>query len=319
MPTKTYVVCPGGVTTGGPEVLHQLVSELREAGRDAYICYFPFGKAFDVPPEYRKYNVLQSKIEDEPENLVILPESGTKISRRIRRASVAIWWLSVDNYYALPNILSFVPDALTRMVGGLLVRRPLRLLRPFRHFAQSQYAIEHLRERGIDAEFLGDYLNRAHASLPVKSDEGRRINAIAYNPKKGAQVTRQLIAQCPEWQFVPISGLSASEVNDLLSSTMLYIDFGHHPGRDRLPREAALAGCCVITGRKGAAENSVDIAIPEEYKIDETAPDFVQKFKRVASGVFGEFSNQSERFESYRKSISGDRLRFTAGVSRLFT
>ena len=167
MATKTYVVCPGGVTTGGPEVLHQLVSELRESGRDAYICYFPFGRVFDVPSEYRKYDIAQSLIEDEAGNLVVLPESGTKISRRIHRASVAIWWLSVDNYYALPKVLSFIPDALTPMVGGLLVRRPLRSLRSFRHFAQSQYAMEHLREKGIKADFLGDYLNGVHASLPA--------------------------------------------------------------------------------------------------------------------------------------------------------
>jgi hypothetical protein len=318
MPIKTYVVCPGGVTTGGPEVLHQLVSELRDAGRDAYISYFPFDKKFDVPLEYKKYNISQSKIEDESGNLVVLPESGTKISRKIHRASIAIWWLSIDNYYALPNALSFVPRVLTPMLGGLLIRRPFRSLRPFKHFAQSQYAIAHLRERGINAEFLGDYLNGAHASTSAKPKKERSTSAIAYNPKKGVQITNELIAQCPEWQFVPISRMTAPQVNELLSSTMLYVDFGHHPGRDRLPREAALAGCCVITGRRGAAGNNIDIAIPEEYKIDENGPDFIREFKRVASGVFGEFTIQAERFENYRQLISGERVEFAAAVSRLF-
>ena len=102
------------------------------------------------------------------------------------------------------------------------------------------------------------------------------------------------------------------------SSTMLYVDFGHHPGRDRLPREAALAGCCVITGRKGAAGNSVDLAIPVEYKIDEMSLDFVQKFKRAASKILEEFPDESEKFESYRQLISTERRKFSAAVLRLF-
>ena len=32
----------------------------------------------------------------------------------------------------------------------------------------------------------------------------------------------------------------------------VYIDFGHHPGQDRLPREAVQCGCVVITGTRGS-------------------------------------------------------------------
>ena len=318
MPNKIYVVCPGGVTTGGPEVLHQLISELRDVGRDAFICYYPFNRKFEIPPEYRKYNIAQSVIEDECENLVILPESGTKISRKIRHANVAIWWLSIDNYYMLPKSLSFLSGSLQQILGALLVRRSLRSLRPYRHFAQSHYAIEYLRQRGVEADFLGDYLSEDHMALSDKAEKERYANTIVYNPKKGAQTTSELVAQCPEWKFIPIAGMTASEVNALLASAMLYIDFGHHPGRDRLPREAALAGCCVITGKKGAAGNDVDINLPKEYKIDETAPNFIEKFRSAASAIFLNFSAESAKFENYRHSISVEKSKFRSAVAKLF-
>jgi len=38
----------------------------------------------------------------------------------------------------------------------------------------------------------------------------------------------------------------------------VYIDFGHHPGQDRLPREAVQCGCVVITGKRGSG-NQINI------------------------------------------------------------
>ena len=45
-----------------------------------------------------------------------------------------------------------------------------------------------------------------------------------------------------------------------------YIDFGPHPGMDRLPREAALAGCVVVTNREGAANFDEDTPLPSQFK-----------------------------------------------------
>ena len=49
-------------------------------------------------------------------------------------------------------------------------------------------------------------------------------------------------------------------------SFIKYIDFGPHPGMDRLPREAALAGCVVITNCEGAANFQEDLPLPSEFK-----------------------------------------------------
>ncbi len=34
----------------------------------------------------------------------------------------------------------------------------------------------------------------------------------------------------------------------------LYIDFGYHPGKERMPREACLLDCCLIIGKDGSAK-----------------------------------------------------------------
>ena len=69
-----------------------------------------------------------------------------------------------------------------------------------------------------------------------------------------------------KFNFIPIQGMSSIEVANLLESAKIYIDFGNHPGKDRLPREAVLSGCCIITNSKGSAKNSVDICISKKYK-----------------------------------------------------
>ena len=47
----------------------------------------------------------------------------------------------------------------------------------------------------------------------------------------------------------------------------VYIDFGHHPGQDRLPREAAACGCLVVTGTRGSAGFHADVPLPPALKL----------------------------------------------------
>ncbi|MCX7738527.1 MAG: hypothetical protein N2Z80_03840 [Hydrogenothermaceae bacterium] len=56
---------------------------------------------------------------------------------------------------------------------------------------------------------------------------------------------------------------------DILKKAKVYIDFGNHTGKDRIPREAAMLECCVITGRRGIAKYREDVPIPENYKIED--------------------------------------------------
>lgn len=68
-----------------------------------------------------------------------------------------------------------------------------------------------------------------------------------------------------------------------MSKSKVYIDFGNHPGKDRIPREAAISGCIVITGKRGAAAFAEDVCIPETYKFDESCAK--KKILYHASGI----------------------------------
>ena len=88
-------------------------------------------------------------------------------------------------------------------------------------------------------------------------------------------------------------------------SSKIYIDFGEHPGMDRLPREAAINGLIVITNKAGAAFYKEDVGIKEKYKVLVFDEDFVHEvFIRCFSDDGGYESCVSE-FEGYRGWILG--------------
>ena len=315
---KVYAFCPGGVVTGGPELLHQLVGYLNERGVDAYLLYHPFSGEFAVPGEYQKYNVKIAKYADInfDSAIVILPEVATRYTSKFKGADIYIWWLSVDNYVGKnpwTSDISYVRYALK-----LLARRikPLFALKQYRHLVQSEYARLFLQKSGIAADTLSDYIADVHLLPP--NVQNTKSDAIAYNPAKGYYFTKKLINRFPKYKFVALQGMTSAEVRKTLEESKIYIDFGSHPGKDRFPREAAMAGCCVITGRKGSAGNSLDVPIPDEYKLSDTDPDFNQKFETVVDRIFSDFERMDAKMNPYREKISGEKAKFFQDIDKLF-
>lgn len=72
----------------------------------------------------------------------------------------------------------------------------------------------------------------------------------------------------PHLDTVVLKGFTRAELEATLRSCQFYIDFGHHPGKDRLPREAARAGCIVFVRRQGAAANATDVLLPDDRRFD---------------------------------------------------
>ena len=75
--------------------------------------------------------------------------------------------------------------------------------------------------------------------------------------------------------------MSRAEVRKALCTVKVYADFGSHPGRDRMPREAALCGACVLTNRRGSANFAEDVPLPTLYKLDQDDPAFAQNVGRT--------------------------------------
>ena len=76
---------------------------------------------------------------------------------------------------------------------------------------------------------------------------------------------RRLLADEPV-DFVPLQGLDRDTLTSTLRECAIYLDTGHHPGKDRIPREARSSGCVVLTSKLGSAANEVDVPIPDKFK-----------------------------------------------------
>ena len=343
--TIVYVVAPARVATGGPELLHQLAFHLRNSlNIEVYMYYIPSDLHDPVHPEYKQYdNPYKRKIEDKKENLLIVPEviSGMRVLSKYSKIRKAIWWLSVDNFYlsfVLSSKKNFFFRRAINKISNLIFNNPLfdvneLILKKLNqlnlsgfdqvrqadfHIVQSYYALYHLVSNGIPGKkifYLSDYLNEKF--LKTKIDLSMKENIVAYNPKKGFSFTKRIMKAAPNIKFVPLINMTREQIIETLQKTKVFIDFGNHPGKDRIPREAAILGCCVITGKRGSAKHFEDVPIPELYKFEnkeEDIPKIVEKIK----DCFGNFEERYKDFEYYRKNIKQEPKKFIEDLKKIF-
>lgn len=324
--SKVYVFCPGNVHTGGPESLHQLASQLISFGVQTYMIYGEYDvKSFNpedpVHDAYKKYHVpYTNRLEDIEKNVKIVPETVTAelyLGENLRRV---VWWMSVNNY--LENIMktfkNFLKDPFAKPLRNFFTF--FNTTKPVEHWFKSEYARQFLEFNGVSANELHHvetYMNQTFLSRAAHVDLSAKKNIVAFNPQKGFEITEELIKVAPDIEWRPIYGMTSEQVQELLASAKIYIDFGTHPGKDRLPRESTLSGCVVITGRRGAAANDVDYNIPAEFKFDERTTNPLQVIEKIRS-VFENFSEAHAAQKSFRERELNARKNFAAQVADAF-
>ena len=319
--TIVYILAPANVHTGGPELLHQMASCLRRRTIDARMCYVSPDAHDPVDEMYKKYHIPYVRwVEDAPENIVIIPEANTEGMDQLTKIRRIVWWLSVDNY--VRNIYRIMG----RYFKGnsfLSAKAPsffyFQTDPTLVHWVQSEYARQFIEKNGVAAEqihFVGDYLSRGFLQKKYDVAAADRERWIAYNPSKGYEFTSRLIQSAPDLQWIPIKDMTPDEVQALLSLARVYIDFGNHPGRDRIPREAAISGCCVVTSKRGSAANAIDVPIPMEFKFEDTKeniPAILQKIRFLLE----HYETEQQKFEDYRRKIAAEPQKFEEDVDRV--
>jgi hypothetical protein len=313
-----YIACPANYATGGPELLHQLCDTLRTNGYKAFMFYYEVKKNENpIHPEYQKYNIdFSSHIDDNDENYLIVPETNTEFSFKFKKIKKIIWWLSVDNYFNHSTKLKGKLKHKLKMVFNFP-----RLKHPtIFHFYQSFYAKKFLLDNSFienNLFYLSDYLNDSFIAECANIDYKQKENIVLYNPKKGIEFTKKIIHATPELNWVAIENMSRNEVIRTLQKAKVYIDFGNHPGKDRIPREAAISGCCVITNTKGSAGFIEDVAIDSEFKIienDENVNNIIQKIY----DCLNDYEDIINKFEKYRSFITHEHENFISDVLSIF-
>lgn len=307
---RLVVIVPVGGQTGGVELLYQFVDAARRNGVDAHVCGYTFRKKLTIPEAYEKYNCPIIGIKDiSTSDVIIVPEVYSHLWKWFNRNPVFMWWLSVDNYYNSKKLKycyrnrfwpwdfrSIKNPQFDRLFSG--------------HLCQSQYAFDHLAAAGIhESLIVSDYINRDFFAYPISADSAKRRDIVVYNPAKGASQTNKIIKRS-SYEFHPIKNMTRAEVMKLLASAKVYIDFGNHPGKDRIPREAAALGCVVLTNKKGSAANKIDIEIDDDLKVDDGSDGFEVQASNKIKDIMLHFDSYSQSLASYREKILGEENEF---------
>lgn len=321
--TIIYVACPANSATGGPELLHQFVHELVNLGFNARIFYYRRTDKHPVHESYLDYEMeLVDVIEDEKNNILIVPETYTELLYQFTNIRKVIWWLSVDNYFGFLN----ADYRFVKMVKNFLFNLniyPLKKIYKFNnqeqviHFVQSEYAKQMLKSKGIsDCYFLGDYLNKLFIEKQLSNDV-RKENIVIYNPKKGIKFTKKIIKNSNNISFVPIENMTREEVANLLSKAKVYIDFGNHPGKDRIPREALISGCCVIVGKSGSANFYEDVSLENEFKFALNDKDIPLIVKKIID-CLDNYEVEVKKNLKYLESVKNEQSKFIEDINKIF-
>jgi len=273
---KVYINIPANAVAGGVESLYQLADAVNNIGGESIIL-FDNNTSNPIPEKYSHYNVKYSfEVEDTPENWIIYPEVWTERVNWFKHMKTAIWWLSVDNNQG--KFKNFNDLNIT-------------------HFYQSYYALVYLLQNQSQHYLpLFDYIQPKY--ITAKYDISQKQNIVCYNPVKGKHITDRIISLNPDITFIPLVNMTEDQIIETLKLSKIYIDFGNHPGRDRIPREAAILGNCIITGFNGSSMFYNDMPINNQYKFEN-----VDQIGNLIKNCFDNFETHLNDFSLYRSNI----------------
>ncbi|MFN3585167.1 hypothetical protein [Phenylobacterium sp.] len=317
---RVVLFCPAALT-GGPEALHQLSHALTGVGIENHMVYFGGGGgiqvernrvrsasplAAEVMEYYAAYAPRSApEVPRDGDTLMVLPESLAPKHHGFTAGRVAIWWLSVDNAYrAAPRLRD---EAFRRE----LFARPDLI-----HLWQSAYARDFLRDHGApNMAELRDYTSPLFTDAPAAGPSPRR--ACAYNAAKGGDLGAGFFQAHPNLDGLALQGFSKPKLREIFSERLVYVDFGHFPGQDRMPREAAACGAVVFIRRRGAGRFQEDFPLPEDFKFEDAEVEsgaLAARIEAVMTDPRGHWDAQ----QPFRDMILNEKRAFQAQAAALF-
>ena len=144
---EIYVLSPVVGPTGGTELLQQFCSQINKLGGNAFMMYLsdPVDK-----PIYNKFQPIYENpyvvgLIDKPDCCVVIPEHFAGYVSRFRQSKIAVWWMSVDNYWGAAYQADGYSYKDVYRISRRLAYKPVHLLNlsQFKkciHFYQSEYA-----------------------------------------------------------------------------------------------------------------------------------------------------------------------------------
>ena len=322
-----YVLIPYGLVTGGPDALHQLVYYLNKLNFNAYAVYLGANYNQKIPKSYRCYinnYLVFSDIVDDTDNIIIIPESISHLGCKFNRAKVFIWRLSVDYnlahtsflyklYFLITMPLRFFKDIkksktwMSSVYSNALFKRKYNFQKESNntaHLCASYYAYDYVSRRSKNRIYLciepisKFFLETNQSGISRSNKE----DIVLYNPAKCGKFVKKIIKKAPDIKFIALKGMNQLQLIEHYQKAKVYIDFGPFPGAERMPKEAVLFGCTVLTGRNGASAYYGDVPILDEYKLENSDHNIDNIIKKIRY-MLENYTSIINDFSVYRNTV----------------
>ncbi len=324
---KIQVLIPGGGFYGGLESLHQFVYIAYSLGVKISCVYIPTQNIIGKNISFRKninlknYKIkIDRKIDDTENVCLVVPETFTSYIRAIRKAKISIWWLSVDNYMDkiksenqqnLRNYLVLLANFSRKIFFSFInLNHHAKSLslneiknKKIIHLCQSYYSYEFLKKK----KFKNLLILKDFIQIRNKIKFKKNIDIIL-NSNKGQKYNNLFIKEYNDiFKIEKLKNMSLNQTQKKLHQSKFFIDFGHHPGRDRIPREAVSQGSKILIKKEGAAKNKFDVNIDNNYKFTEYNLDNEMKILEFLT-INKISDNNWYNVKAYSKKINNDKI-----------
>jgi|GEM_PF-1130739 len=321
---NVVIVCPSCIT-GGIENLCQIAHALKNMHNvEASFLWITYSdnackyqennlwylrrQDYDLTPDLYKplYNpsYLNKDVPLDSTTLIILPEIWCDFLPFFEDAQKMISWLSIGNIHGAQR---------SESCRILIERKELYRL-PCFHLAQAPWIQKWLTIWGAPSVFMGDYISTI---FTTPSNIQKIPNSIAYYPAKGKDLAHKFIDQHPEYVYIKLENMSKEQVVAALDYTQIYIDFGHFPGMDRTPREAAVRNCIVLLHNAGCAVDFDSYPIADFFRFTSIDVDnnvLHQKIETILQNYTFVFTQQAY----WRLHIAQEHYAFQQRINDLF-
>lgn len=333
-----YVLCPYGLITGGPDALHQMVFYLNKINKEAKLVYFNT-KHYDlaIPKQYQCYvknYILEKDIVDSCENTIIVPEFVSNKSFRFVKSKVYIWWLSVfynknqtsilyKTFFALTYPIRYLKYKnnhnidVVRFLNNSLFKKRYKFSnekKNLSHLCASNYAYEYVKKRSKNQCKL--CIEPISKIFLERQGGDIKKDIVLYNPKKSGKFVEKIMKKDKNINFVPLINLSQEELIKKYQTAKLYIDFGPFPGAERMPKEAVINGCLILTGTNGASGFYGDVPIDSKYKIKSNRKN-IKKILLTISYMLKNYEIIIDDFLTYKNMVNNLENEFIESIKKI--
>ncbi|MCW3160314.1 hypothetical protein [Chryseobacterium oryctis] len=323
-----YIVCPANYASGGPEDLHQMGLALKEFGQKVYMHYLNYDVEKYSSPVHKEYEHYQipytQNVENSPQNIIIFPETFSIFiwEKKYSKIQKVIWWLSVSNFFtslkAWEENFKKKPITFKQKILGRIKLPSLENIKKAKvnHLAHSHYSVEFLQKNNIQIiGKISGYMEDMF--LTEKNYTLQKQDIVTYNAVKNKDFLENIKKITPEINWIPMINMTLEEVANCMKAAKVYVDFGHHPGREKMPREACLLDCCLIIGKEGSAFYKEDVPIKDEYHFDKTEKNIPLIIEKIKDCLLN-YNSKIKDFKDYKADLLQEKEIFYKKIKEVF-